>query len=224
MRRVDSALPDWDRVLATVAHPDDESFGLGAVIDAFVDRGAKVTVLCLTHGEASTLHGFDGDLSAVRAGELADAGRVLGVTGIHLLDYPDGGLAGVDLAELSAQVLAHAQASSAQGVLTFDDTGITGHPDHIRATHAAIQAARRAGFGVLAWTLPQDVAEQLSGELSVDFRGRASTQIDICIDVNRSLQRQAVMCHPSQAVPGSALWRRLELLGDREHLRWLVRP
>jgi hypothetical protein len=40
--------------------------------------------------------------------------------------------------------------------------------------------------------------------------------------VHRERQLQAVRAHPSQAVPGSVLWRRLELLGDREHLRWLV--
>jgi len=32
-----------------------------------------------------------------------------------------------------------------------------------------------------------------------------------------------VRCHPSQAIPSSALWARLDLLGDREYLRWLVR-
>ena len=37
----------------------------------------------------------------------------------------------------------------------------------------------------------------------------------------RERQLQAVACHPSQALPGSVLWRRLELLGDHEHLRYL---
>src|SRR6266571_6027002 len=59
-----SRLPGWDGVLAVVAHPDDESFGLGAVLAAFVDAGARVAVLCLTHGELSTVHGVEGDLSA----------------------------------------------------------------------------------------------------------------------------------------------------------------
>jgi hypothetical protein len=53
-------LPRWDRVLAVVAHPDDESFGLGAVLAAVVGEGAEVGVLCLTHGEASTLTGSTG--------------------------------------------------------------------------------------------------------------------------------------------------------------------
>jgi LmbE family N-acetylglucosaminyl deacetylase len=48
-------LPDWPVALVVVAHPDDESFGLGAVIEAFVTSGTTVHVLCLTKGEASTV-------------------------------------------------------------------------------------------------------------------------------------------------------------------------
>lgn len=48
--------------------------------------------------------------------------------------------------------------------------------------------------------------------------------VDLTLTVDRASQRRAVECHPSQAVPGSVLWRRLELLGPHEHLRWLRRP
>src|SRR5450759_989291 len=71
-RRVD-VLPAWATVLAVVAHPDDESFGLGALLDAFARAGAGVEALCLTHGEASTLHGAPGDLASLRGTELAAA-------------------------------------------------------------------------------------------------------------------------------------------------------
>jgi hypothetical protein len=44
------------------------------------------------------------------------------------------------------------------------------------------------------------------------------------VSVDRAVQLKAVACHVSQAVPGSVMWRRIELLGDHEHLRWLRRP
>ncbi|MGB8501155.1 PIG-L deacetylase family protein, partial [Mycobacterium sp.] len=49
-----TSLPAWSSVLAVVTHPDDESFGLGAILDAFNRAGTRTSVLCLTHGEAST--------------------------------------------------------------------------------------------------------------------------------------------------------------------------
>lgn len=45
-----SALPDWSSLLVVMAHPDDESFGLGAVISAFVAQGTRASVLCFTRG------------------------------------------------------------------------------------------------------------------------------------------------------------------------------
>ena len=59
-------LPAWASVLAVVAHPDDESFGLGAVIDRLAAGGAAVHVLCYTHGEASTLNETRADLRSAR--------------------------------------------------------------------------------------------------------------------------------------------------------------
>jgi LmbE family N-acetylglucosaminyl deacetylase len=210
-------------VLAVVAHPDDESFGLGAVLSAFIDTGANVAVLCLTKGEASTLHAVDGDLAEIRGRELADAAQALGIRTIRLLDYPDGGLADVDLAELSDHVVGLSRELDCQGLVVFDPSGITGHPDHIRATAAAVHAVQRLRIGVLAWTLPADVAAALKTEFAADFRGHPLSDVDIVLEVDRRRQRIAVECHPSQAVPGSALWQRLALLGDREYLRWLVR-
>ncbi len=217
-------LPSWRSVLVIVAHPDDESFGLGAVIDRFVESGASVAVLCFTHGEASTLHGVDGDLRDVRAAELAEAARVLGISSVRLLDYPDGGLSDVGEQALVDEVVMMAGETGAGGFLVFDSSGVTGHPDHVRATAVAATAGERLGLGVLAWTLPNPVPTQLSDEFGAGFTGHDPSEVDMVLPVRRDHQLEAVTCHPSQAVPGSVLWRRLELLGDVEHLRWLRLP
>ena len=49
-------LPPWPAALAVIAHPDDESFGLGAVISQLAAAGTRVHVLCYSRGEASTLN------------------------------------------------------------------------------------------------------------------------------------------------------------------------
>ena len=216
-----SSLPDWTSVLAVVAHPDDESFGLGAVLTAFVARGATVSVLCFTRGEASTLHGVDGNLATIRAEELAAAARELGITNVHLTSYPDGGLAEVDATVLRREIEEVADLVGATGIVVFDPDGVTGHADHQRATKIAIEVAVRRGVDVLGWTIPTDVATTLTDEFDASFTGHNPEEIDLVIDVDRTMQNRAVACHPSQAIPGSVLWRRLELLGNHEHLRWL---
>lgn len=214
-------LPPVDSLLAVCAHPDDESFGLGGILPAFVDGGTPCGVLCFTRGEASTLG--EGDLAEIRPGELAEAARVLGISPVELLDYPDGGLAAVPLGELAAHVERVAADVGARGFLVFDEGGITGHPDHVRATQAALAAAETAGCPVLAWAIPDHVARALNSEFGAAFVGRSEDEVDVAIPVDRARQRRAMECHRSQAINTPVPWRRLELTGELEWLRYLRR-
>lgn len=215
------ALPAWSSALAVVAHPDDESFGLGAVLDAFARSGAAVSVLCLTQGEASRIRGVPGDLSALRAVELKRAAAILGLTSAVLSGHPDGALAGVGRGVLAGEVTQAVDRSGAQGLVVFDPSGVTGHPDHVAATAAGLDAATTLRLPVLGWTVPRAVAEQLNSELGTGFIGHEPSEVDLTVPVCRDRQRMASRAHASQAVPTSVLWRRLELLGDVEQLRWL---
>ena len=205
-------------VLAVCAHPDDESFGLGALLATLADRGSAVNTLCFTHGEGSTLHGVGGDLSVVRASELAAAAKVLGVERVELLDYPDGGLDGVALDDLADHVRRAARVAGIRTLLVFDEGGITGHPDHCRTTQAALAAAAKDNLAVIAWTIPATVADVLNAEFGATFVGRSPHKIDRTIGVDRSRQLDAIACHASQSTENPVLWRRLQLLGDTEHL------
>lgn len=226
--KMPSDLPSWRHVLAVVAHPDDESFGLGAVLSAFVAAGRKVSVLCLTRGEASTLHGVEGDLVEIRERELENAAAALGVAYVGLRGYPDGGLPSIDLGllvdDIEAFTVESAHAGHLDGLLVMDPSGVTGHGDHQRATEAALACASAHGLPALGWTLPADVADILKAETGAPFVGHSPDAIDLVLEVDRTAQARAVACHPSQALPESVLWRRLELLGTREHLRWLALP
>jgi len=170
-----------------VAHPDDESFGLGAVLAAMVGEGAEVGVLCLTHGEASTLHGVDGDLRAVREGELAEAAGVLGARRTWLLDHPDGALSDVGMSVVVADVLSAASAMSAEAFMVFDPSGVTGHPDHATAAAAALRAADILDIPVVGWTLPAEVAQTLNAENGTSFTGHAAGDITYRVRVRREV-------------------------------------
>jgi LmbE family N-acetylglucosaminyl deacetylase len=219
----DAPLPPWRRVLAVVAHPDDESFALGALLDRFVAAGAEVSVLCLTRGEASTLGDDVADLAPVREAELRAAADALGLGRATLLAHPDGALCAPGRADRLAADVAHEVAVlGPDGLLVFDPrAGVTGHPDHEAASLAALAAAGAAGLPVLGWALPEPVASALAEEYGAGFAGYPEDELR-AVAVDRSRQRVAVACHASQAVPGSVLWRRLELLGDLEYVRVLT--
>ncbi len=178
-------------------------------------------MLCLTQGEASTLHGVAGELGEIRARELAAAATELGVSAVDLLGHPDGRLADTPADELAIAVVELAERFGAQGLLAFDPSGVTWHPDHRQATAATRTAATKMGLPVLGWTLPTSVADALNTEYATGFSGHPPADIDLIVPVDRRRQYQAVRQHRSQALPTSVLWRRLELLGPYEHLRWL---
>ena len=210
-------------VLAVVAHPDDESFGLGGVLEHLASAGAATAVLCFTHGEASTLHGRDGDLDLLRPAEFAAATRVLKVGHSELLSYPDGGLAQVPLPGLTDHVARLARLSRPSHLLAFDTGGITGHPDHARATTAALAAAAELGIPVLLWALPATVADTLNSEFGTAFAGRPAGDL-AAVRVDRARQWEAIACHASQSADNPVLRRRLDLLGDTEHVLLAPRP
>lgn len=213
------ASPGWKVALAVCAHPDDETFGLGAVITTLVAAGTRVDLLCLTHGEGSSL-GAGADLAVRREAELDCAARSLGITAVTLLDHPDGGLDHVDPDRLADDVVG--VAAHADVLLAFDRGGITGHPDHERATEAAVVAGDRLGLPTWAWSLPESVAAQLHDEFGADFVGRTRDELDLALPVDRAGQLAAMACHGSQLVDNPVPHRRIQLQGPVEHLRRLA--
>jgi LmbE family N-acetylglucosaminyl deacetylase len=204
------------------AHPDDESFGLGAVLHRFVEDGAQVAFLCFTRGEASTLGTPGPALGELRRAELVHAAAELGVRRVELLGHPDGSLGSEPLEVLAREVAGMVTEVRADLLVVFDADGVTGHPDHRRATEAALLGAPE--LPVLAWTLPRQVADTLNDELGTSFRGRDEHAIDIVLRVDRTVQHRAIACHESQCDGNAVLERRLTLLEDRECLRWLRPP
>ena len=99
-------------------------------------------------------------------------------------------------------------------LLVFDEGGITGHPDHVRATYVDRAVGEEDELAVLAWTLTVEVADQLGTEFPVEFVGRASEAFHLSIEVDRTRQHQAILCHSSQANENPVRMRRLELQGD----------
>ena len=148
-------------LLAVLAHPDDESFGMGGTLALYASRGVDVHLVCATRGEVGEvapelLEGFE-SIAKLRESELRCAAGVLGLTGVHFLDYRDSGMPGsLDnthpqalaaqlLDEVAAKLVRHIRELKPQIVLTFDPIGGYRHPDHIAIQRATVRAFEQAG-------------------------------------------------------------------------------
>ncbi len=127
------------------------------------------------------LHGVVEELGDIQAGQLAAAAEVLGVPTLQLLGYPDGHVADKPTHELAIPVIRLAEQSGAPGVLVFDPTGVTGHPDHRQATAASLAATPKVGPLVLGRTLPTTVADTLNTEDDTSFIGHQHADIDLIV-------------------------------------------
>ncbi len=148
------------RLLAIVAHPDDESFGTGGTLARYAAEGVDVHVAIATDGAAgSVAEGFEDkreQLAAVRAEELQAAVQVLGVT-LHNFGYRDSGYIN-DRANQHPDAFINANEEEAvcrvvglireirpQVVITHDETGGYYHPDHIMCWKITTPAFYAAG-------------------------------------------------------------------------------
>lgn len=149
------------RLLAVVAHPDDETFGMGGTLAYYANQGVEVHLICATRGEVGEvepekLAGYD-SIADLREHELHCAAAVLGIKQIHFLDYRDSGMPGspdnehpqalvqAPLEKVAGEIIHIMRQVKPQVVLTFDPIGGYMHPDHIAIHQAAVMAFPGAG-------------------------------------------------------------------------------
>ena len=180
------------RLLLVHAHPDDESIGTGATIARYAAEGAQVTLVTCTLGELGEIIppelaylGADREnrLGAYRITELAAACAALGLADQRFLGGPgrwrDSGMMGMetnddprcfwqaDVKQAAAELARIIREVRPQVLVTYDENGFYGHPDHIQAhrvADAAIDLAAEGGQGswqvakFYATAMPQSVA------------------------------------------------------------------
>ena len=194
------------RILLVHAHPDDETINNGATMALYADRGAQVTLITCTRGEegevlvpglahlASTAQDLLGDH---RETELADAMKALGISDYRFLGAPtvkfrDSGMMGTepnnrpdvfwqaDVDTAAALLVKVIEEIQPHILITYDEFGGYGHPDHIQAHRVAMRAAELSTWQIqkIYWnTMPKSVIAQgmeKMKEIGSDFFGAES--------------------------------------------------
>jgi LmbE family N-acetylglucosaminyl deacetylase len=137
------------RLLCVLAHPDDESLGVGGTLAKYAAEGVETYLITATRGERGWWgdeQGYPGPeaLGRIREQELLAAAHVLRLREVRFLGYIDGKLDQANPTEAIARIVGHLRRLKPHVVITFDPFGGYGHPDHIaisQFTTAAVVAA-----------------------------------------------------------------------------------
>ena len=192
-----------ERILMVTAHPDDVDFGSAGSVARWTDAGIEVAYCICTNGEAG---GFDASgprstMAEIRQAEQPAAAKVVGVTDVTFLGYPDGRLvSSIELRRDISRVIRRVRPQRVVGqspVRNFDRM-YASHPDHLaagEATMAAVYPDARNEFahpelleeGLAPWTVP---------EMYLATAGTADVFVDITETFDRKID--ALRCHVTQ--------------------------
>ena len=142
------------RLMAVLAHPDDESLGFGGTLAKYASQGADVFLLTATRGDAGRYRGHPAAdprhpgaqaLANIRETELRAAAAVLGIREVSMLDYRDQHLDRADPREAIGRIVRELRRVRPDVVVTFGPDGAYGHPDHVAISQFATAAVVAAG-------------------------------------------------------------------------------
>src|SRR3954469_14698605 len=194
---------DVERILLVTAHPDDVDFGSAGSVARWTDAGTEVAYCICTNGEAG---GFDASvpratMAEIRQAEQRAAAKVVGVTDVTFLGYPDGRLETTIALrrDISRQIRrVRPQRVVGQSPERNFQRLYASHPDHLAAGEATMAAVYPDARNPFAHPelLDEGFEPWAVGELYVT----SADAPDVFVDITDTFERkiEALRCHVSQ--------------------------
>ncbi len=239
-------------LLAVHAHPDDESIGTGGTLARYISEGVETVLVCATKGEEGEILNpamdpskVPSDITELRLREFQGACEILGIRRIFFLGYRDSGMAGrpsnahpaalinADLQEATERLVRIIRQVRPHVIITYNERGGYGHPDHIAVHRITLSAAAAAGDPALYQEIPwppwsptklyytatprsrllkmKEILEETGEQLGFDMELRSTpdeantTRIDVSLFIGQKFQ--AIQSHRSQLSPTSMMSR-----------------
>jgi LmbE family N-acetylglucosaminyl deacetylase len=210
--------------LVVAAHPDDPDFGVAGTAARLAQEGHAVHYLMCTSGDAGSEDPSvpPAELIRAREAEQQTAGRILGLSGVHFLRFPDGELQ--PSLELRKALVREMRRLKADVVfcqdprsIVDDDSTYVNHPDHRAAGQAALDAAFPAAGNPSAFRdlLAEGLVAHKVREVWLYFTNAAHVNHWVDISATIEVKIQALEAHASQIGD----WARSGGL-RREMLKW----
>ena len=249
-------------ILLVHAHPDDEASSTGGIIARYAQAGVRIVLVTCTEGElGDSPDGLapdhdDHDTSAVvahRAAELDESCRILGVSRLVRLGYHDSGMMGwpqndapdsfwqTPVPVAAARLAALIDEEQPEVVVTYDEQGFYGHPDHIQANrittaalemtsshprlyYATVPHSAFARLSAIVQEAGVEIPEDLDEESQSDI-GTPDDQIGAIVDVSAftAQKRAALAAHASQTESSFFLTLPESVFEDVFGSEWFVR-
>jgi LmbE family N-acetylglucosaminyl deacetylase len=180
-------------LMAVHAHPDDEATGTGGILARYAAEGVRTVLVTCTDGACGdgpegVKPGDPGHdpaaVAAMRRRELEASCEVLKVSDLEMLDYADSGMMGwpgndapgsfwrTPVEEAAARLADLMRHYRPDVVVTYDENGFYGHPDHIQAHRITMAALETVPLTPkVYWTTAPRSMMQRFGELMREFGG-----------------------------------------------------
>jgi LmbE family N-acetylglucosaminyl deacetylase len=132
-----------ERALFVYPHPDDETVSAGSLIVCLIKKGLHVKIVSVTKGEKGDELVKVGpeELKTIRTAEFAQSMKVLGAEDFELLDMGDGQLKS-KMTELKVRVNELIKQFDPQFIVTYEQGGVYGHPDHVALSRVVDQLSK----------------------------------------------------------------------------------
>lgn len=190
-------------MVAIFAHPDDEAFGPAGTIHKFTATH-DVYLLCATKGEVGKNSGAGKNLQEIRASELHESAKILGVKNVYFLGFTDGELSNSIYHDLAAQIEKYLIQLKPEIIMTMNQNGGSGHIDHVVVSMVASFVFEKLEFvkKIMYTAATREATDEWKKNPYFIYRpdGIPLSQIDEIIDISDvwDIKLKAMQAHKSQ--------------------------
>lgn len=159
-----------NNVLVIYPHPDDETMASGGLIVKFqTEKNVNLYVVTVTTGQKGTelIKLPPKELGELRLKEFSQAMKALGVKNLEAWDFMDGDLTN-NIEVLQRRINDFIVSKKIDLIVTYEKSGVYGHPDHIALSYAVNKAVIKTGIKALYSTLSDKIAKKVSFPTQID--------------------------------------------------------
>lgn len=205
-------------LVGVFAHPDDESFGPSGTIAKFT-KTHDVYILCATKGEEGM--GPKSNLGKIRAQELRNSAKILGIKEVYFLGFLDGTLSNNLYHKLASEIESILNELKPEIIITTEPNGVSGHIDHITVSMVTTYVFKKlpSAKTLMYYCIDEKAAAKMSKYFIYFPPGYKRSKVDKIVNIEKYwyLKQKAMYAHKSQKDDAKEVLDRIKGLPKEEY-------